>query len=388
MNAAADIIIGAIKAQVCGKQYHIVRDISDEVLKEAYKLSKRHDVAHIVAAELLSRKMCKTQELVEKFKQQQIIALYRYERINYELIETCRVLDESNIPHMPLKGSVMRQYYPEPWMRTSSDIDILVKSEDIPAATDALVSNLGYQNKGTNEHDVQLFAPSGVHLELHFATVEDYRLPAANKVLETIWTEHAICTGGQHYAMSNEMFYFYHVAHMAKHFQEGGCGIRFFLDMWLLNRSVKCDNDKKDALLRKGELVAFAENAEHLSEVWFGDRAHDDITRRMEAFILTGGVYGSADNKMAIKHVHKGGRLGYAMYLVFRPYHELKGQYRILYKYKWLFPFCQVHRWICLPFNGGLARAKQSLNRGANAYEKTGDSVEQMLKDLNLNGKT
>ena len=33
------------------------------------------------------------------------------------------------IPFLPLKGSVIRQYYPEPWMRTSCDIDILVDFE-------------------------------------------------------------------------------------------------------------------------------------------------------------------------------------------------------------------------------------------------------------------
>lgn len=388
MNKAVDIVLGTIRAQVCKQQYHIERGVSGEILAEAYKLAKRHDVAPIVAAELLSEKVCEDKDICEAFKKQQILAIYRYERINYELKEICRVLEEANIPHMPLKGSVIRQYYPEPWMRTSSDIDILVKPEDIPAATEALVSKLCYQDKGTNEHDVQLYASSGVHLELHFATVEDYRLPAANKVLETIWTEHAVCTSGKHYVMSNEMFYFYHVAHMAKHFQEGGCGIRFFLDMWLLNRSVKCDEVKKDALLHKGELVEFAQNAEHLSEVWFGDRTHDDVTRRMETFVLTGGVYGSTDNNAAIKHVRRGGHLGYAMYLVFRPYHELKMQYRILYKHKWLFPFCQLHRWMCLLFGGGISRAKRTLHQGANAYENAGDSVEQILKDLNLNSKT
>ncbi|MBO4954226.1 MAG: nucleotidyltransferase family protein, partial [Clostridia bacterium] len=33
------------------------------------------------------------------------------------------------IDFMPLKGAVIRQYYPEPWMRTSCDIDIHVKKD-------------------------------------------------------------------------------------------------------------------------------------------------------------------------------------------------------------------------------------------------------------------
>ena len=31
-----------------------------------------------------------------------------------------------------LKGAVLRQYYPEPWLRTSGDIDILVEHTICP----------------------------------------------------------------------------------------------------------------------------------------------------------------------------------------------------------------------------------------------------------------
>lgn len=387
MNTAADIVLGAIRAQICGQQYHIDGNISDDMLKEVHALSKAHDVAHLVAAELFSQKILKNQEISELFKKQQILAVYRYERINHEYTDICRVLDEAGISYMPLKGAVMRQYYPEPWMRTSSDIDILVKPKDIPVATDVLVSVLHYRNDGTYEHDVQLFAPSGVHLELHFETIEDYRSASANEILKKIWDEHAVCLKGQCYAMSNEMFYFYHVAHMAKHFKEGGCGIRFFLDMWLLNRNLNFDKKRRDDLLRAGGLLAFAQNAEQLSEVWFRKYTHTEVTKRMESYVLFGGVYGCHDNKVAVKHVSKGGRLGYAMYLVFRPYHELRMQYRILYKHKWLFLICQIHRWMCLIFNGGISRAKRLLTKDATVYEKTGDSVDKMLRDLHLTNK-
>lgn len=49
-----------------------------------------------------------------------MIAIYRYEKINYELNRLRSALNEAQIPFIPLEGSVLRQYYPEPWMRTSS----------------------------------------------------------------------------------------------------------------------------------------------------------------------------------------------------------------------------------------------------------------------------
>ena len=387
MNNAAEAVFCAIRAQICGQEFHINGEVTESLLQEIYTLSRRQDIVHIVAAELFSQKLLEQSEVRELFKKQQFMALYRHERMRHELQKICHVLDEAGIPYMPLKGSVMRQYYPEPWMRTSADVDILVRPENVDAAANALVRVLNYQNHGTDDHDIQLFAPNGVHLELHFEMVEDYRLPEANKVLKEIWDEHAFCTKGQHYAMSDEMFYFYHIAHMAKHFQEGGCGIRFFLDMWILNHNMEYDKEKRTTLLKAGELLDFAENAERLSEVWFGNQSHTEITKRMEQYILNGGVYGSMHNRIATKSVSHGGKFGYAKYLLFRPIHELRRQYPILYKHKWLYAICQVHRWFCLIFNGGIIRAKGILNRGVIAYEKNGDSVEQMLKDLKLGGK-
>lgn len=384
MNTIADIVIGTIKAQICGQQYHIDGNISEDILDEVYAFSKAQDIVHLVAAELLSQKVCMSQETKERYKKQQILGIYRHERMHQEYTAVCRVLEETGIPYMPLKGAVMRQYYPEPWMRTSADIDILVPKSQVEIAAEALVRELNYRNEGAFEHDVQMVTPGGVHFELHFDTIEDYQLEKANKVLANIWEEHAVCAEGHRYVMSDEMFYFYHVAHMAKHFTNGGCGIRFFLDMWLLNHKTGYDHKKRMALLKAGDLYEFAKHAEKLSEVWFGDQTHTDVTERMERHILNGGVYGGQENAMAVQSAHHGGKLGYAMYLVFRPLHELRRTYTILYKHKWLYPFCQVHRWFKLIFKSGISHIRGILHKGADAYEKNGDSVEQMLRDLKL----
>ena len=130
MNKVTEIMFSAIRTQVCGAQRIPYGDISDEDMKALYSLSKSQDMAHIVATELQAQGLLKDgHEISEKLRRHQMIALFRYERINYELTEICGVLEQSEIPHMPLKGSVMRKYYSEAWMRTSADIDILVKKE-------------------------------------------------------------------------------------------------------------------------------------------------------------------------------------------------------------------------------------------------------------------
>jgi hypothetical protein len=51
--------------------------------------------------------------------------------MKHEFERICLVLEKAKIPHIPLKGSVLRKLYKEPWLRTSCDIDILVQEETL-----------------------------------------------------------------------------------------------------------------------------------------------------------------------------------------------------------------------------------------------------------------
>ena len=381
-----ECVLASLRVQACGAERVPFGALTEEELRAVYALSKAQDLAHLVGAELMKQGALEPQsEIGGKFRKQQMIALLRYERIQYELEQICGVLERHQIPHMPLKGSVLRQYYPEPWMRTSADIDILVAPAQVNEAAELLVQELQYRNDGEKDHDIQMFSPSGVHLELHFETVERHCAVNANAVLQGIW-DYAIpvTDGGYRRTTRDEMFYFYHIAHMAKHFEIGGCGIRFFLDLWMLCHRVDFDREKREALLREGGLLTFAQAAEALTEVWFSGAAHTDITEQMERYIVSGGVYGSSENSIAAKQARTGGNLGYARYLLFRPYSELKRQYPVLLRHKWLYPLCQLHRWIKLIFNGGILRAKRILTRSSQIAQTRADPVESMLRTLEL----
>ena len=69
------------------------------------------------------------------------MALYRYEQKKYVKEQIEKVLDRENIEHIFLKGATLCNYYPEPWMRTSCDIDVLVKREDHQKVVNRLLIN-------------------------------------------------------------------------------------------------------------------------------------------------------------------------------------------------------------------------------------------------------
>ena len=56
------------------------------------------------------------------------------------------------------------------------------------------------------------------------------------------------------------------------------------------------NTEKRAEALRQCGLWKFERAAVHLSEVWLGEAEHTDLTKRMERYILSSGVYGSIEN--------------------------------------------------------------------------------------------
>ena len=382
-----EMMLSAIRAQICGGEAVSFGEISAEQMQSLYVFSKAQDMAHVVATELDRQKLLDVdEEIGNKFRKQQFIALMRYERINYELEEVCRLFEERGIPHLPLKGAVIRRYYKEPWMRTSADIDMLVREEDVERAGDALKEALEYREEAQGTHyDRSFFSLSGVHLELHFKTMADDRAVNAHSVLERMWEFSDLEDGWKYrYINSDEMFYFYHIAHMVKHFENKGCGVRFFLDLWMLCHRKEFDREKRNAMLEQGQMRAFADASERLADVWFSGREYDDLTRTMAEYLLNGGIYGSRENMMVTKQIKKGGKMGYIMSRLVLNYDQMSLYYPSVKGKKWLLPAFNVRRWFRIVFCGGLGRSMRELKKTSQISESKVDDVENMLRQLGI----
>lgn len=355
-----------------------------EMLEAVYTLAARHDLAHLVG-QAISKLGLPDSDILAKCKQSAMQALMRYMRLNYEYEQTCQTLEQAQIPFIPLKGSVLRAYYPEPWMRTSCDADILVRPADLEKAISALTEKLSYREGMRDTHDVTLQCPGGPHIELHFDLVEEGRANSASEVLSRVWEDATLRDGHSFwYEMSDSFFYFYHIAHMAKHFETGGCGIRPFIDLWLLDNVVTGDQSDRDTILQSGELLQFATAARKLSCVWFGGEAEDPLSGRLQSFLLHGGVYGSVDNRVALQQGNRGGKWGYLMSRIFAPYKKLKSYYPVLEKHRWLMPVMQVRRWFMLLRSDVVRRAKNEIAVSNEAEQCGTDAVGSLLSDLGI----
>lgn len=371
------LLFSLLRCAVCGEELNEEAQkacTSQEELAKVYTLAKKHDMAHL-AAHALEKLDLPECEAVVKLREAKSVAIYRYLRLDHEFEKICGILEEGKVPFMPLKGSVLRDCYPEPWMRSSCDIDILVKPENLWDAV-MLLEKEGYQRKGKSHHDVSLYAVNGVHLELHYELIEETDPVPVKRFLNTVWecAEQKVGTE-QQYLMSDGMFYLYHIAHMASHFLRGGCGIRTCLDIWILNHRVPGDLVGREQILNQSGLQAFAVAAEKLSEYWFSGVPTDEDTVCFGDCVMRGGIYGNRDNGAAVKRAAET-KLHIPFHRLVIPYEDLRYYYSELDRKPWLMPVCQVLRWFRI---AGILR--NQLRRHADA-RKVSDRTEARLQQL------
>ncbi len=355
---------------------------SEALLPELAEVSVKHDLAHLLALGLKKNSLLSDESSAEKeiFK-----ALWRYEQLDHELGKLCAALESAGIPYIPLKGSVIRRYYPEAWMRTSCDVDILVHEEDTEKAASVMVERCGYTLAGKGSHDVSLYSPNKQHVELHYTLIEERVSKASADVLNAVWETASVCEGYRfRYEMPDDMFNFYHIAHMAKHFEIGGCGIRPFIDLWILDNIEEAEEEKRRELLDKGSLLKFADAVRKLSRIWFENEEYDPVSKQMEDYILRGGVYGSNENRVAVQQQKQGGRMNYALSKIFLPYEVIKFHYPILQKHRWLMPFMQVRRWGKLIFCGHTKRSLRELEYNSGISSDEAAAMQMFLNDIGL----
>lgn len=373
------------------------------LLSETYSFSAGQDLVHIVAGALDANgafkapegaadtaERLKMLEILGKiraaFDKQRLIALARYHRLTAELGAISDALEAGGIDFIPLKGSVIREHYPDPRVRTSCDIDILVRKEDLDAANTVLVDRLGLTREKKNAHDISYYTKSGVHLELHFELIESFNNRYVAKTLENVFELSYVKQGCKHHRMLTDgAYYFYHIAHMAKHLINGGLGIRALMDIAVMLNTEFINVADADDMLKSGELSKFSDACIALTRAWFFGEGHTDVTQRLEAKAMGLTIYGTRETFATMQGAKQGGKLKYLLSRIFYSYEKLCNVYPALEGHRWKTPFYQVKRWSNLIFKKG--RMRNSINevrKLKSIDSKSLDESERLIYDLGL----
>ena len=305
--------------------------------------------------------------------------VYQFAYRDYALNSIKNCFEKNEIEYVLLKGSVLRELYPDQWMRTSCDIDVLVREENLDAAVSALQKETEFKYLNKLYHDVSMSGPN-VHLELHFNIKED--MDNIDKLLANAWDYTARKADSYQCDFTPEFQIFHVIAHMAYHFVHGGLGVRPYLDLWLLRNRTKYEENEVREMCGTCGILKFYEKCCNLSDVWLENKEHTAVSRALEEYSFEGGVFGSRKNAaMAIMRKDKGVQYYFKRMLIKRE--ALEVLYPKLKEYPGLLPYYQVRRWFDAIIHKR-DRVKEEIRIVRHSNEKEIESLQDLFDCVGL----
>ena len=212
--------------------------------------------------------------------------------------------DKNEIPYMLLKGSVIRELYPHPDMRTSCDVDYLINPDDTDKVEN-LMTESGFsftnRNKGVDTYNKPPFVCIEIHREL-MSGHEEF------DCLHHLW-ENAVDLENTTFGkkMSHNDFYVYTIVHIAKHITYGGSGIRPLMDMYLYLKNYRdiLNWNYIYSVLATVGLETLGRELDVLQNFWFCDGEKSDVTDSLSEYVISSGIFGTIKNSEAQREVYR-----------------------------------------------------------------------------------
>ena len=270
---------------------------------------------------------------------------------------------EHGIWYMPLKGSILKDWYPKFGMREMADNDILFdasKRQEVKA----IFQDRGYTVKGYNKsnHDEYEKPPVynfEMHVELYHKTYGTFNEKYADVKQRLI--PDAEVPYRLHF--TPEDFYVFVIAHAFKHYSNSGTGIRTLADIYIMNQKLggTLNWEYVDSELRGLGIFSYEHESRELAQKLFGitelpmEANLSEAEQQMLTYYLGASTYGTIENRI-LHQMQKlqpdGGAITaytkrkYLLSRIFPGREWCKESVPTVYKYPVLLPFFWVWRLI------------------------------------------
>ena len=272
--------------------------------EEIYRLADIHDVGAVISQEIkyLPDEYKPQGTLASHFIQVIGFTIREYESRNRAFLFIKRLLDKNDVDHIFVKGIVVKDFYPIPEMRTSGDIDVIVRTEEFDRVV-KLIKSVGIKII-TYTTEVITVDAGGVEIEIH------KEADVGSHYFDDIFSLCRIADGHT-YAFNNTDHLLYIICHLAKHLAYTGAGIRMLMDIDVMVRNL--ENFNQAEFLRLCDTAGIKKSGEallSLSAFWLHtpivpnvDYSEETaLLERFENVMLNGGSFGYETSAIPVKY--------------------------------------------------------------------------------------
>ena len=337
--------------------------LADADLKQLLIMVRRHSVASMVCMALEKTAIFANAD--ETAKKQWLEAKNKAIRKNMLLdAERKAILHELEIQgiwYMPLKGSILKDWYPKPGMREMADNDILVDPSGREQVQE-IFQNRGYKTVSfrKSNHD-EYEKPPIYNFEMHVSLFYGM-YKELTKQYENV-KERLLPVDGTAYqfAFTPEDFYVFVLAHAHKHYSRSGTGVRTLADIYVMDRhlgDIMDWNEVEQKLTQLG-IAEYEQHSRVLAEKLFSavrPLAETELTedeKEMLLYYCDATTYGTVDNRVNNRlhelqenseNIKLWTKVKYCCVRLFPGREFCKFAYPFVYKHPWTLPFFWVWR--------------------------------------------
>lgn len=305
-------------------------------------------------------------------------------------------LNEHEIDHIFLKGTMLKKIYPETYLRGMGDIDILVQAHKMKHVHEVFKKEKITCTSKSKQHDV-FQTEDELLIEIHPMLYKDF-----NKKYETLFLDpwkFARLEKNHLYIFEHEFELVYLLYHLAKHMDSSGIGLRSVLDIGIYFEAYenKMNEEVLISYLEDTEMLKFFSTMIEINQRYFGfdfklnikryEPMDEKLFNELTDYLVRSGIHGQGRNfnpfeaRMASYELHEKSRFKMIIDLIFPSYDSMKSMYPYVAKAKILIIFGWIERWIKLLFKktkstfnkiGKLFVKKDSVNQNRDLFEKIG----------------
>ncbi|MCQ2538663.1 MAG: nucleotidyltransferase family protein [Lachnospiraceae bacterium] len=299
--------------------------------------------------------------------------------------------EENGVKFLMMKGSVIKYIYPKQELREMGDIDLLVYPESFPKAEEVL-ETLGYVVvEDVKQHKVYK-SPGGVCVEAHHTMCDR---TTDKKMYEYFcdYSKHKLKDGKKYtYEMTNEDFYVYLMAHMARHFYVKGCGIRNLVDIYIYDKvyGKQLNRAYVEQELNKIGILDYTKQMEKLTAIWLKGQETAEVYDNIFEYMLDGGSYGHDYNgfwnRFSKVDPQKENKFQLKLWYYFPPLTYMSEKYPFLEKAPACLPFFWVKRVFDSLFASKKVRQSKEERREhvQNVDENTIRKMSEIYRSMNF----